>query len=187
MSLTMNKTHFPTQLDPFKSAEQGFTWSGELSLSQFKRLALDALGDLEQQKFKLECSLKIDNFSRFVWLNAHVIGQAQFECQRCLEHVTLDLTCDVHLAILNDERLIDSLEDETDFVILGENDSSHKSDFDHNAQVDLLALIEDELLLMIPFSPKHDDCEHGYQPQEIEIVEEKKENPFDILASLKKN
>lgn len=183
----MNNTHFPNQLDPFKWAEQGFKWSGYLNIAQFKRLALDALGDLNQQKVYVECTLSMDNFSRFVWLNAQVKGEVQLECQRCLEPIIFDLTTDVHLAILNDERMIDSLEDETDFVILGENDSSHRSDFDQHAQADILALIEDELLLMIPFSPKHEDCEHHYQPKEIEVVEEKRENPFEILASLKKS
>lgn len=187
MSLTMNNTHFPQQLDPFKWAEQGFKWAGNLSISQFKRLALDALGDLEQQHIYVECTLTMDNFSRFVWLNAQVKGEVQLQCQRCLELIHFDLSTDVHLAILNDERMIDRLEDETDFVVLGENDSSHKSDFDQHAQADILAFIEDELLLMIPFSPKHNDCEHLYQPKEIEVVEEKRENPFEILASLKKS
>lgn len=183
----MTQTHFPVHLDPFKWAEQGFHWDGQLPLSRFKRLSLDALDNIEQHMIELDCRLSMDNYHRFVWLTAQVKASVSLECQRCLEPVALDLSTDVHLAILNDERMIEHLEDETDFVILGENDSSHKGDYLNHAQVDLLALIEDELLLQIPFAPKHDDCEHGYQPVELEVVEEKRENPFDILASLKKS
>lgn len=112
----------------------------------------------------------------------------QLDCQRCLDVVQLDLTTNIHLAILNDECMIDYLADEVDFVVLGENDSSQKGDFLNHAQVDLLALIEDELLLLLPFAPKHEDCEHQYQPsEEIEYQAEKQDSPFAILASLKKN
>ncbi len=36
----------------------------------------------------------------------------------------------------------------------------------------------------MPLSAKHDACEHKHQPGE-ELVEEKRDNPFDVLASLK--
>jgi uncharacterized protein len=57
-------------------------------------------------------------------------------------------------------------------------------DFDTPATVDLLHL-EDELLLLMPLSPKHDACEHKHQPAVQDVVEEKRDNPFDVLASLK--
>ncbi|MDO4223097.1 MAG: YceD family protein [Acinetobacter sp.] len=184
----MTANYFPAQVDPFKLAEQGFQWSGQLPLSRFQRLASDALGDKDQQVIQFECKLSMDAFHRFVWLDATIHhAEVALDCQRCLNPVQLDLATDVHLAILNDENMVDRLEDEVDFVVLGENDSSHKGDYLNHAQVDILALIEDELLLLIPFSPKHDDCEHQYQPTEIEVVEEKRENPFEILASLKKS
>lgn len=187
---SMTITHFPDYLDPFKSAEQGFSWSGQLPLSRLKRLSADVLGDVAQQTIQLECALSMDNYHRFVWLKGQVQASVELECQRCLEPVELDLDADIHLAILNDERMIEHLPDEIDFVVLGENDSSQKGDFLNHAQMDLLALIEDELLLLLPFVPKHDDCEHEYQPEEIDdVVEEqsKVDNPFSILASLKKN
>jgi len=45
--------------------------------------------------------------------------------------------------------------------------------------------MEDELLLLVPLSPKHIACEHKHQPAIQDIVEEKRDNPFDVLASLK--
>lgn len=181
-------TPFPLQLDPFKAAEQQFKWSGQFALSRLQRLSLDALNDIQQQFVSLTCQLSKDPYyARIIWLDATVHTVVELECQRCLEPVQLNLDTQVHLAILNDESMIEHLEDEIDFVVLGENDSSQKGDFLTTATVDILALIEDELLLMIPFSPKHEHCIHKYQPIETELKAEKKDNPFDVLAALKKN
>ncbi len=44
----------------------------------------------------------------------------------------------------------------------------------HLLTADLLALIEDEeMLLLMPLSPKHDVCEHKHQPAVEEVAEEK--------------
>lgn len=188
MSIKMTDYRSLLKIEPFKLAEQGFKWEGQVALIHCKRLATDALGDLNQQFLTVDLSLSMDPYYRIAWLKAQVTGSVQLECQRCLEPLDFDLTCDVHLAILNDERVIEQIPEETDFVVLGENDSSQKGDYFTNPVVDLLSLVEDELLLMIPFSPKHDDCEHQYMPtEEIDEPVEKKDNPFEILASLKKN
>ncbi len=92
---------------------------------------------------------------------------------------------DVRLALIDDESLIERLDEDADFIVLGESESSKKGDFDTPASIDLLALLEDELLLLMPLSPKHDVCEHKHQPVVQEVVEEKRDNPFDVLASLK--
>nr|MBP8020727.1 hypothetical protein [Agitococcus sp.] len=53
----------------------------------------------------------------------------------------------------------------------------------------LAEIIEDELLLNIPFTPMHDDCDSlsFEQPEEETVaIEPVKENPFLVLAALKK-
>ena len=77
------------------------------------------------------------------------------------------------------------LRSSADIIVLGESESSTKGDFATPATVDLLSLIEDELLLLMPLSPKHESCEHKHQPAVEDVVEEKRDNPFDVLASLK--
>ncbi|MFT4021694.1 MAG: hypothetical protein QM666_09285, partial [Acinetobacter sp.] len=83
------------------------------------------------------------------------------------------------------ESLIERLDEDADFIVLGENESSTKGSYEQPATVDLLALLEDELLLLVPLSAKHSACEHKHQPKEQEPVEEKRDNPFDVLAGLK--
>ncbi|TCM68037.1 uncharacterized protein EC844_10619 [Acinetobacter calcoaceticus] len=181
----MSANTFPAQIEPFKWAEQGFSWSGTLPLSSFARTAREAFGSLESQVMQIDCKLSMDTYHRIVWLDGHVEARVPMECQRCLESVEIALASDFHLALVDDESLIERLDEDADFIVLGESEATTKGDFSTPATVNLLSLIEDELLLLMPLSPKHDVCEHKHQPVEEEIVEEKRDNPFDVLASLK--
>lgn len=181
----MSANTFPAHIEPFKWAEQGFTWSGTLPLSCLSRIARETVGSVENQQVQVNCKLSMDAYLRLVWLDAHIETQAPLECQRCLETVKVDLVSDVHLALVEDESLIERLDEDADFIVLGEGESSTKGTFDEPAVVNLLMLLEDELLLLMPLSPKHDACEHKHQPSEQDVAEEKRDNPFDILANLK--
>ena len=181
----MSANTFPAQIEPFKWAEQGFTWSGTLPLSRFARIAREAVGSINDQLINIDCKLSMDAYHRIAWLDAHVETKVPMECQRCLDTVETPLVLDVRLALIDDESLIERLDEDADFIVLGESESSKKGDFDTPASIDLLALLEDELLLLMPLSPKHDVCEHKHQPVVQEVVEEKRDNPFDVLASLK--
>lgn len=181
----MSANTFPAQIEPFKWAEQGYTWSGKLPLSRFARIAREAVGPIDNQWVQVNCKLSMDAYYRVVWLDAHVETQLPMECQRCLDTVEVELVSDVHLALVDDESLIERLDEDADFIVLGENETSTKGSFDQAATVDLLTLLEDELLLLVPLSPKHLVCEHKHQPTEQDLVEEKRDNPFNALASLK--
>lgn len=181
----MSANTFPAQIEPFKWAEQGFTWSGSLPLSRFARIAREAVGSINDQLINIDCKLSMDAYHRIVWLDGHIDTKVPMECQRCLGTVETHLVSDFHLALIDDESLIERLDEDADFIVLGESESSKKGDFDTPASIDLLALLEDELLLLMPLSPKHDVCEHKHQPASQDVVEEKRDNPFDVLASLK--
>ncbi|SPL71574.1 YceD family protein [Acinetobacter stercoris] len=181
----MSANTFPAQIEPFKWAEQGFTWSGTLPLSRFARIAREAVGSIDNQLINIDCKLSMDAYHRIVWLDGRVETKVPMECQRCLEAVEISLVSDFHLALVDDESLIERLDEDADFIVLGESESTTKGDYTTPATIDLLALLEDELLLLVPLSPKHDACEHKHQPTVQDIVEEKRDNPFDVLASLK--
>ena len=181
----MSANTFPAQIEPFKWAEQGFTWSGTLPLSRFVRISREAVGSIDDQLINIDCKLSMDAYHRIVWLSGHVETKVPMECQRCLNSVEIPLVSDFHLALVDDESLIERLDEDADFIVLGESEATTKGSIDAPALVDLLALIEDELLLLMPLSPKHDVCEHKHQPANDDIVEEKRDNPFDVLAGLK--
>ncbi|EEH68185.1 MULTISPECIES: YceD family protein [Acinetobacter] len=181
----MSANTFPAQIEPFKWAEQGFTWSGTLPLSRFARIAREAVGSINDQLINIDCKLSMDAYHRIVWLDGHIDTRVPMECQRCLDTVETELVSDFHLALIDDESLIERLDEDADFIVLGESEFSKKGDFDTPASIDLLALLEDELLLLVPLSPKHNACEHKHRPTIQDVVEEKRDNPFDVLAGLK--
>ena len=181
----MSANTFPSQIEPFKWAEQGYTWSGILPLSRFARIAREAVGSIDDQLINIDCKLSMDAYHRIVWLDGHIDTKVPMECQRCLGSVEIELVSEFHLALIDDESLIERLDEDADFIVLGESESSKKGSIDTPASIDLFALLEDELLLLMPLSPKHDVCEHKHQPVVQDVVEEKRDNPFDVLASLK--
>ncbi|MDQ8935441.1 YceD family protein [Acinetobacter rudis] len=181
----MSANTFPAQIEPFKWAEQGYSWSGNLPLSRFVRIAREAVGPIDDQLINIDCKLSMDAFHRIVWLSGRCETHVPMECQRCLEPVDIALVSDFHLALIDDESLIERLDEDADFIVLGESEATTKGDYSTPATVDLLSLLEDELLLLLPLSPKHTACEHKHQPAEEEVVEEKRDNPFDVLAGLK--
>ncbi len=181
----MSANTFPAQIEPFKWAEQGFKWSGQLPLSRFVRIAREAVGSIDDQLINIDCKLSMDAYHRIAWLDGRVETKVPMECQRCLETVEIELVSSFHLALVDDESLIERLDEDADFIVLGESEATTKGDYDAPATADLLALIEDELLLLMPLSPKHEFCEHKHQPAIEEVVEEKRDNPFDVLAALK--
>jgi uncharacterized protein len=154
-------------------------------LSRFARIAREAVGSIDDQLINIDCKLSMDAYHRIVWLDGHVDTKVPMECQRCLDAVELDLECDFHLALVDDESLIERLDEDADFIVLGESEATTKGSYDAPALANLLSLIEDELLLLMPLSPKHEVCEHKHQPAIEEVVEEERDNPFDVLASLK--
>jgi len=181
----MSANTFPAQIEPFKWAEQGYSWSGTLPLSRLVRIAREAVGSIDDQLVNIDCKLSMDAYHPIVWLDGHAEAKVSVECQRCLGAVEIELVSDFHLALVDDESLIERLDEDADFIVLGESEATTKGSYDAPATADLLALIEDELLLLMPLSPKHDSCEHKHQPAVEELVEEKRDNPFDVLAGLK--
>ena len=181
----MSANTFPAQIEPFKWAEQGFTWSGNLPSYRFARIVLEAVGSIDDQLVNIDCKLSMDAYHRIVWLDGHIETKVPMECQRCLGSVEIELVSDFHLALVDDESLIERLDEDADFIVLGESEATTKGDYDSPATANLLSLIEDELLLLLPLPPKHGACEHKHQPAIQNIAEEKRDNPFDVLASLK--
>ena len=181
----MSANTFPAQIEPFKWAEQGFKWSGQLPLSRFVRIAREAVGSIDDQLINIDCKLSMDAYHRIVWLDGHAETNVSMQCQRCLEPVVMNFISDFHLALVDDESLIERLDEDADFIVLGESEATVKGTYDAPATADLLSLIEDELLLLMPLSPKHDSCAHKHQPAVEELAEEKRDNPFEVLAALK--
>src|SRR5574344_1901694 len=108
----MSANTFPAQIEPFKWAEQGFTWSGNLPLSRFVRIAREAVKSIDNQLVNIDCKLSMDAYHRVVWLEGHVETTVPMQCQRCLNVVNIELLSNFRLALIDDESLIERLDED---------------------------------------------------------------------------
>ena len=123
-----------------------------------------------------------------LWLRISAAAALPFECQRCLHPVTLEVSFDRRIRFVTDETAAASLDAESDDDVLA-----------LSRQFDLLALVEDELIMAEPILPRHDECpvdmdqwmqaDDEPAPSEDEAAgdEGAKPNPFAALAALKKD
>ncbi len=106
-------------------------------------------------------------------LKVSVTGQCQLRCQRCLSAMDYPVHVDACL-MLRDQAGLDALgddEDECDSILA-------------EAQLDVLNLLEDEILLSLPIAPRHDDPGVCQAVGGSNATGEAK-NPFAALAKLK--
>lgn len=102
-----------------------------------------------------------------------VEGAVNLICQRCLTPYSHPIDSETALVLARDEaeadELDESLDDDSIDVIVG------------SGALDLLQLVEDEVLLSLPLSPRHDICP-GDAPA---VAPDKPESPFAVLKTLK--
>jgi uncharacterized protein len=127
---------------------------GALAIAGFDRLreslfavprAGDANGDVSY-----EVSGGMDAQERPV-LRLTVTGQLRLQCQRCLKALDYDLAIDTTLRLVPEVALDVEMSDDPD-----EPDCIAAS-----AELDLIALIEDEILMALPAYPRHEGQERG--------------------------
>ena len=185
MSANQLSPQLPVQIDPFKWADLGFTWKGIVPVRQFVRIANLVEGSLDAYVVHVDCRLSKDDYLKQVaWLDASLSTHIPMLCQRCLEAVMVQVDTSVHIALIDDLAKAEQLDDDADFVVLGEEQLAHQIADEHS--IDLVELLEDELLVSLPITPRHDNCHNQFQALVEDAVEhQRQDNPFDVLASLK--
>jgi len=110
-------------------------------------------------------------------LHLQVQGELELLCQRCLEPFRFNLEIDSVFVVVADEAEI-PLIDEDDEAL---------SDQDYlvaDERMSVFNLIEDEILLALPYAPKHDEAQCSASSALHEL---KKSSPFAVLQGLKTN
>ncbi len=182
---TPNK-NLPNHILLEKWIDTGFFWQGNIEVHDFERLCQHLnqslthdqhLGD--QSKNALSVSVKLAKQSGLLQLSYHVDGALQGVCQRCLSPLVIDVSGDYELFILDGVEQINTMPSPDDeFVFIDEvcPQAGKK-------MLPIKDLLEDELLLSLPLSLHHDDCEMLINDDQS--ADQPKENPFAILAQLK--
>lgn len=158
-------------IDALDFARNAGTHHGKIALSDLERLQDYLAGNSGELQYEIAGAL---NRNGKPILRISVNGLIKLRCQRCLGELghVLDLRTDLLLAE-NEKELSSFDEDESIDGILAEPD------------LDVLALIEDEIILSLPISPRHNESECVVRDQlNVDTAEEK---PFfAALAALKK-
>ncbi len=106
-------------------------------------------------------------------LTMAVDGEVRLVCQRCLKPLDHVIASETVLVLAADEAAADDiearLEDDSIDVIVG------------SSSQDLLQLVEDEALLSLPLSPRHEVCPDGTPS----VKADKADSPFAVLRQLK--
>ncbi len=154
-------------IDSVDFARNGKEIRGEIALSELSRLSdmlakSDGLltyivrGYQEEGRDMLKVSLQ---------------GVCTLRCQRCLSELEYPVSLVSKLWLLPTDRLdeADEEDDEMDAI-------------EAEQRLDVLALIEEELLLDLPFAPMHPEGKCASTTNDLQ----QKASPFAVLAGLKK-
>jgi uncharacterized protein len=167
-------------IDAWELARQQRDLQGEAPLSEFERLLDGQPQQDPERKVDWLLSGATDGVGRrYVSLQADAV--VTLECQRCLGMFDLPLHAENRVQLVETEA---ELEVDEDF----EADPDAPDRVLGSAQFDVQSLIEDELILALPYVPKHEVCPS--LPEGLETDEGSdtgRPSPFAVLAELKKD
>lgn len=149
-------------------AREGGSLSGTTALADMPRLT-DLLAHVKgDASWALVGG--VDRIER-PYLRLKVQVEVQLVCQRCMKPLSFFVNADTVLTQFADEEKLDEAvaQDEDLEGILIE------------PELDVEVLVEDEILLALPYAPRHERCD----PDAEVVTESGKPNPFAVLAKLK--
>jgi len=159
-------------IDAFEFCRRKERLEGSSEVTELTRLAAESFDSVGVIRWSLQGDVDKLGHARLMLSTSGVV---KLMCQRCLTPFEFDVASGSSLALAKDEASaaeMDTLltEDAVE-VIVGSN------------AFNILELIEDEVLLVIPSSPKHDVCSKRTLPgNELEV---EKDSPFAVLKGLK--
>ena len=178
----MKSDYDPRNVNVLAFAKAGDTLHADQRLLGFERLMDETQGLGAQAPLRYHATglLRTDatgNDEVWALLQADVV--LPLICQRCLGPVEVAVSCEREFRFVATEELaaIEDEESEEDVLVLSRN-------------FNLAELVEDELLMALPASPKHDVCP---KPVKLQVADagfvdqsEQRPNPFAVLQQLKK-
>lgn len=171
MSDGTSKNILPRVIDPRRFCQQGVSLRGSVAVSELLRLTEN---NVVVDRISADLAFALDEQRERV-VKGSLTADTQVQCQRCLQAMPLALDCKISLAVVWDEESSRKLGGTYDPWIVA------------SEEADLYAMLEEEVLLNLPFVAYHDfAC--GQSPAEPDPQQEKqseKSNPFQMLQQLK--
>lgn len=168
----MSSAPFPERIDAVKLFAREGSITAELPLARLQRFS----GQLSSNEGAVAVDLHFgrDEEGRRL-LSGTLDTTVKVACQRCLQDMDLELHSTLELFVFDTEQEVAELRDDQDGVVMPED-----------GNLDVLALVEDELLLSLPMIPMHADTACNQVLNALREGEaDTRPNPFAVLAGLK--
>jgi uncharacterized protein len=160
----------PAHIDPFRFADLGNGLSGNIPIIELSRLS--------QVSNKADGSLQLDmSFSKsdsgLATMQGNISGKLILVCQRCMEPMRHNVDLKSRFYFSHPGSRHDGIDD-ADVIVVED-------------ELDLYALIEDEVLLSLPMITMHiaEECPVTDMMTEKDEAKLQKPNPFAVLKNIK--
>lgn len=169
----------PRHLDVEAFAKDALQLEGHWPLAELTRLQQGALpGSDPEVRWSVRGERReVRAGQAETWLHLDALVQVQLECQRCLSPIATPLHVERSLRFVAGEDAAAALDADSEEDVLA-----------LSRDLDLQALVEDELLLALPIVPRHELCPQplALPPDELDKAAEQAAHPFAGLAALKR-
>ena len=179
----MKREFDPDRLNVAEFAQADGQLSGAAPLARFERLAAEAVESIDglQVEWEAQGEQRHDASGRAEsWMRLQAAAEVPLTCQRCLMPLRTRIEADRWFRFVADEETAAALDEELEEDVLVAS-----RDFD------LLGLVEDELLMELPITPRHEVCPQDVplsaQDPDFDSAEKERVNPFAALAKLRPN
>ncbi len=176
----MHKDFVARRLDVKRFAEEGGTLSGCEPVDKHERLMAETQGRGGASVVDWSAHGEIREPGQVrpaIWLHLRAKTLLPLTCQRCLGAVDVQVLVDRSFRFVADEETAAAQDDEAEEDVLVLSRS-----------FDLVELVEDEVLMEMPLSPRHDVCPAPVQLSAADPDFEQAgpgEHPFALLGKLK--
>lgn len=162
------------QLDVFALCKEQARKQGQLPIQLLSRMK----SDLTRHDGALEYTLsgQLDEQKHPI-LHIRITGQLMMRCQRCAEEMTYAVDVDNALELVHSETELDDEEDELNAIVAG---TAGVEKIVGSQEFDILALLEDEIILSLPIVVAHAQCD-----KTLPMSAGEKASAFDVLRTLK--
>ncbi|MES2932535.1 MAG: YceD family protein [Pseudomonadota bacterium] len=158
-------------IDVFEFSRVKERREGSVAVAEFSRLSEDCADNSGTLHWLLEGGTSKLGYPQ---LTLSVTGVVQLMCQRCLTSYAFNVAAKSLLILAKNDESADEIDalmdDDTIDVIVG------------TKEFNITDLIEDEALLALPLSPRHEVCP---DPAVLDAFQSKKESPFSALKDMK--
>ncbi|WP_345795775.1 YceD family protein [Castellaniella sp. MT123] len=166
-------------IDALEFARAGQVLEGTVVAREFTRLCQD-LPEPQDAGFSWCLAGRQDAVSGLMWLDVRAQGNVRVICQRCMRPFQLALRVDNTLGLVRDTAQLEAMD-----ALETEDDDPGPEYVVADRHLDVPALIEDELILVLPYAPRHDVCPDASDgsPRPGQA----KPSPFAVLEQLRKH